>query len=182
MHGDEVAGCVHMLKRIGWLRSGLTNLLRRNERVDGHNTHSQSLGLLADQTTHVAEGLDADLLALDLGSRGRSELVAGHIDHHRDGKLGDSVGVLSRSVHDDHVVRGRRGEVNVVITGSGTDNDLQLFRGVKHFGCDFVGTDDKSVHVSDGCDELRSVSVLLKSGELVPCSGDDFLDPGDGCR
>ena len=182
MHGDEVAGCVHMLKRIGWLRSGLTDLLRRNERVDGHNTHSKSLGLLADQTADVAESLDADLLALDLGSRGRSELVAGHIDHHRDGKLGDSVGVLSRSVHNDHVVRGRRGEVNVVITGSGTDNDLQLFRCVKHFGCYFVGADDESVHVSDGCDELRSVGVFLKSGELVPCRCDNLLDPGDSRR
>ena len=79
-------------------------------------------------------------------------------------------------------MRGRRGEVNVVITGSGTDNDLQLFRGIKHLGGHFVGADDESVHISDGCDELRSVSVLLKSGELVPCSGDDFLDPGDGCR
>ncbi len=61
---------------------------------------------------------------------------------------------------------GRRGEVNVVITGSGTDNDLQVFRCFKYFGCDFVGTDDKSVHVSDGGDELRSVGVFLKSGEL----------------
>ena len=182
MHGDEVAGCVHVLKRVGWFRSGLTDLLRRDERVDGHDAHSQSLGLLADQTADVAESLDADLPALDFSACGRGELVAAHIDHHRDGKLGDSVGVLSRSVHNDHVVRGRRGEVNVVVTGTGTDNDLQLFRCVKHFGCDFVGADDESVHISDGCDELRSVSVLLKSGELVPCSGDDFLDPGDGCR
>ncbi len=39
-----------MLSESDWLRS-FSYLLRRNERVDGHNTHSKSLGLLADQTS-----------------------------------------------------------------------------------------------------------------------------------
>ncbi len=171
-----------MLKRVGGLCPGLADLLRRDERIDGHHAHPQGLGLLADQTANVAESLDSELLALDLSACGRGELVAAHVDHHRDGELGDSVGVLPGSVHHDHFMGCGSGQIHIVVAGSGTHNDLQILGGVKHFLGDFVGTDDEGVHISDSRDELRSVSIFLNRREFVSRCGDNLLDPGDGRR
>ena len=73
------------------------------------------------------------------------------------------------------------GEVDVVISGSGTNNYLQLLGGVEHFGIYLVGTDDECVGILHCVEKLLLLCIFLKQGEGVACSLDLCLYALDSC-
>ena len=75
MERYEVALLVHLLERLSWSNALFYHLLSRNEWVECHNLHSESLSLLSNEATYVTISLDTDFLALNLHTCTRSELV-----------------------------------------------------------------------------------------------------------
>lgn len=176
MDGEEVGLAVELFDGVHRSRAAGDDLLVGEERVEGADVHAEGLGFLADETADVAVGLDTEFLALELGTGLAVELAAGHENHQGDGELGHGVGVLSRGVLHDDAMGGRGGEVDIVEAGTGTDDDLELFRGVQHGGRHLVGTDDEGLGVLDGLAELGLAGVLLEELDLVAGGLEQFVD------
>ena len=132
MHGDEIAGRIECSNVCNRLCASLGNLLGRDERIHGLDLHSEGGSLLANEPSDIAEGLDADSLAGNLGTGSRSELVAAHVNHHCNGELGHGIGVLAGSILDDNSVSGGGGEIDIVESGTCAHYDLELRSGVQN--------------------------------------------------
>ena len=96
------------------------------------------------------------------------------------GELGDSVGVLTGSVHGYDASLGAGCQVEVVITCAGTYDNLQLGSGCDHFLGHLVGADDKGVSIGYSCVELLYIGIFLESCKLVAAFLDDLADLVNG--
>ena len=74
---------------------------------------------------------------------------------------------------------GGGGEVDIVESGTGADDDLKVLSGVKHLGGDFVRTDNEGVDISHGGYKLGGVSIFLEGGEFMAGSFDNLLYSSD---
>ena len=182
MDGHIVARRIKVLQGSGRFGAALDDLLIGEEGIDGLDLHPECRSLAADEPADVAEGLDTQGLALDLGACGGGELGARHENHQRDGQFRDGVAVLSGGIlHDDAMGRGG-GKVHIVIAGACTHDDLEPFRGVQHLCGHLVGTDDHRIGIRDGSDQVGLLRIFLKGDEFMPRGFDDFPDTGDGGR
>ena len=72
-------------------------------------------------------------------------------------------------------------QVDIVVACTGTDDDLEIGGSVENLGGYFVGTDDESVDIPYGSDEVCLLRVFLESGEFVAGCFNDFPDAGHCC-
>ena len=177
MDGEVVGGRVELFHGVDGLGAAGDDLLVGEERVQGGDGHAQGLRLLADQPAHVAVGLDAQALALQLGPRRRGEMRAGHVDHQAEGEFRHSVRVLARGVHHDHAGGRRGGQVDIIVPGARAHDDLQLRRRGDHLGRHLVRPDDNGLHICDSSDEIRLLRILLQLHDLMPGLGQNLHNP-----
>ena len=62
---------------------------------------------------------------------------------------------------------GGGGEVDVVVTGTSTNHDLQLLGGVEHLGVNLIRTDDQGVGFFHSLQELSLLSIFLEQHQLI---------------
>ena len=153
------------------------DLLVGEERVQGGDLHAEGLRLLADQPAHVAVGLDAQALALQLAAGGRGEVRAGHEDHQAEGEFRHGVGVLAGGVHHDDAGGRGRGKVHIVIARAGADDDLELRGGGDDLGRHLVGADDDGVDIGHGGDEVALLGIFLQFHDLMAGFRENLHDP-----
>ena len=53
-------------------------------------------------------------------------------------------------------------EVNVIVTGTGTNDNLQVLGCVHYLGVDFVRADNDGINVGNSCEQLCLISILFK--------------------
>ena len=61
------------------------------------------------------------------------QFVSLHIPATAESQFGNSIRVLSRSIHHTNVVSSSGSQVNIIISCTGTNHNLQLFRSIQHF-------------------------------------------------
>ena len=73
-------------------------------------------------------------------------------------------------------------QVDVIISCSGPDNNLQIFGGVKHLGIDFVGANYQSSHIGHCIEKLLLVGIFLKKNQLMTFSIENLTYALDSYR
>ena len=149
--------------------------------VKSADLHAEALGNASHVAAHSTESMDAKRLAQQLGARSAIIAVANHCHHHAQHQLGNGVGILTRSVHHAHTMSCGLGQVNVVITGTGADNHLQLLGCVKHFLVNLVTAHDQTGGIGNGCNHV-GLGAFLDENELVATGLNHFLDTLDCYR
>ncbi len=113
--------------------------------------HLKSLGSLADQLGDVSKADETKSATLDTTAVCKHSLVPlavlEHVDafgcatvdgeHHTNGKLRNSIGVLTWAVGNVDTLRRAVVEVDGIVTGSRTNYKLQIAGGIHYFGRDF---------------------------------------------
>ena len=172
--GIELGNRVYLLHAVA-LEHGCIG----NERIECDDVHAQSLALDADQTADIAVGVDRQRLALQLRTRTGSKAVAGHVDHHAQSQLGNGIRILTRSVHHDDTACRSRCKVDIIVTGTGTNDDFELLGGVDDLGRDLVAADDDRIGIGDSLQQLRLVRILLQQRERMTRALYDFANTVD---
>lgn len=147
--------------------------------VECLDVHAEAFGDAGDVAAYLTECLEPEVLALEFEAGGAGIHVAGCHDAHAEDELGDGVGVLSGSVLGDDAMGGGCGEVDVIVSGTGAYDDLEVAGCVEHLGVDLVGADDERVGIGDGGEKVGAGGVFLKEGELVAGVFDDLADAVD---
>ena len=121
----------------------------------------------ADDAERLAGELDAhEAVLLPLAGLRRGiglRDLAGEREHHRDGVLGGGDRIAEGRVHDDHALRRRGRDLDIVDADAGAADDLQVLRLLEDLGRDLGGgADGEAVIVADDGGEL--VLVLAELG------------------
>ena len=141
VEGDEVAGAVEVVGRVGLLDAQLAVAALGDERVERDHVHPEALRPLGHHLADAAEAEDAERLAghLDAAELGalpaalhqagvRLRDVARLGEQQRDGVLGGRQGVGARRVAHHDAAAGGRVHVDVVHAGAGAPHHLQALR------------------------------------------------------
>ena len=138
MQGNDVASLEQLVLALGGMHPGSLYGVGGAECVVCRHLHAESLGDACHVASHVAEGEDAQFLALQLRTSLAVVEVA-HGEHQQsEHQFGNGVGVLSGCVLSHHVVSRGCGEVDVVVAGACTHHDLQVLGCVEHLGVHLV--------------------------------------------
>ena len=151
------------------------------DRVVGEDLHVEAGETLDEQAADVAEAEDADGLAGELtahealllpfagagGLVGGDELAVGGEDQ-GDDFFRDGVGVRARGVHDVDAELACVADVDVVETGAGADDQLQVLQSVHDLGRDLLAADDDRGGVGVLGGQIGQLHVrVLDHGETV---------------
>ena len=148
------------LRGVEGLDAFALNLVVGHEHVEGGDVHAEALGDASHVAAYLAEGVDAEGLALEFGAGFAVVAVAGHEDEHAEYELGDGVGVLAGGVHDADAALGGGGQVDVIVAGAGTNDDFQLGSGGHDFAVNLVGADDETLDIGDCLEEVFAGALL----------------------
>ena len=114
--------------------------------VESRHLHSKTLSYACHVAAHLPECVNAQRLALKLAACFAVVAVANHQHSHAKHQLGNGVGILSGCIHHTHAVSSGFGEVNVVVTCTGTHHHLEQRCCIKHFFINNV-----AAHNQTGC-------------------------------
>ena len=123
---------------------------------------------------------DAEFLAHEFGAGFSVIEVTDGVDEHAHDEFGNGVAVLARGVHGDDATGGASLEVEVVETGAGADNNLQVIGVVDNLFGHFVGADDEGVGIGNGFVKVVHVGIFLEEGQGVAVFLNNFADTVDG--
>ena len=87
---------------------------------------------------------------------------------------------MTRGVHGHDAFGGASLEVKVVVTGAGTDDDLQVVGVVDDFLRHLVGTDDEGIGVGNGLVEVIDIGIFLQKSQFIAVLLNDFADAVNG--
>ena len=131
--------------------------------------HTEALGNTGYVTTYVTEGVDTEFLTLEFGAAGTVVQVTNGINHQTESEFSYGVGVLTRGVHRYNLMGRSRGKVNIVITGTGANHNLEVLGGGEYFLVHDVGTDDDSVRISYCVKQLLFSRIFLQESKFIAC-------------
>ena len=180
MEGDVLASLVKLFFGTDRRHAILLDRLVVDEGIEGEDLHPEAVSHFGDVDADVSIGVDADLLAAKLGSRFAVVVVAGAHDHHAEDELRHGVRVLSGCIHGDDILLSCLCTVDVVKSGSGADDDLQLFGGIQDLRGDFVTADDHCIRVDNCSQQIRLVRIAFEELDIVFCCLEDFGELFDG--
>ena len=126
MQADHVAGLEEGVAVGDGVNASLFNLLSGDEFVESVDFHAEAFGDAGHVATHVTEGQQTELLAHQFAAALAVVEVTDGVDQHTHDEFGNGVAVLTRGVHGHDAFGGASLEVEVVVTGAGTDDDLQV--------------------------------------------------------
>ena len=141
--------------------------LIRAIRIVGIDVHTEALCDTRHVTTDVTERMNTQFLAFQFGAAGSIVQITNGIDHQTECQFSHSIAVLSRRVHCYYLVCGSGVKVDVIITGTGTNDNLQLLGGVQYSCIHDIRTDDECVSVSHSVQQLSFVRIFLKQREFI---------------
>ena len=134
----------------------------RAECVVSIHFHSETFGNTGYITTYVSISMNTQFLAHQFCTGSSVIEVTDSIYHHTQSKFGNSIRVLSRSVHHTYVVSSGSSQVNVVISRTGTYYDFQFFGSIKHLCINNIATDNDSISIFHCIQQLSLICIFLK--------------------
>lgn len=174
---------IEVLHGMNWGDPGVFHNIVGTIGVKSGDIHLKPTGDAGDIAPNLPEGMDAQSLSFKFGAGGSVIKVAGHHYGETENELGDSVGVLAGCVLDTYPVGGSGCKVYIVISGTGTHDDLELTCGIEYLGIHLVGTDDERVGIGNRLKQLLAVSIFFKKFKRGTGILDHFTDTVDGnCR
>ena len=87
---------------------------------------------------------------------------------------------MAGGVHGHDAFGGASLEVEVVVTGAGTDDDLQVVGVVDDFLRHLVAAHDKSVSIGNGLVEVIDIGIFFQKSQFIAVLLNDFADAVNG--
>ena len=144
------------------------------ERIERRDIHLEAAAYTGHIATHLTERLNAKSLIFKLSAGSAVIHVAAHHYCKTEYEFSYSIGVLTWGILRAHTVSGSGGEVDIIISGSGTHYNLKITGCVKHIGIHLIRTDYKRVNISDSLKEIVFGRIFLKQDEFGTSLLDDF--------
>ena len=138
MKRNNVAGLKEFILALCSLNAGSLNSLSRTESIIGNNLHTKALGYASNVTTYITKSKNTQLLAHQFSTTGSIEKVTNTINQKTEHQLSNTVGILTRSIHCYDVVSSSSRQVNIVISGTGTNNNLQVLCCVQYLSVNLI--------------------------------------------
>ena len=174
MQRKKVGRSIQLFDRIRHFHAVGFENVGRDERVESAHLHAQRLAVTGHDAADVAVSLDSEPFAADLRSGAGGELIARHKNHHAHDQFGHGVRVLPRGIHHDNPFGGAGGQVDVVVTGTGANDDFQFLGGGDYFGRHFVAADNQPVGIFHGRQQIGLVRIFFQQGQFVTRPFNDF--------
>ena len=138
MERHDVTLLKQLLLRVDSMNASLLYGSLGAEGIVGIDLHAEAFGYACHVAAHVAEGEDAEALALELCACLAVIEVAHGEDEQAKHQLCHGVRVLAGSVLHNHALLLGIGRVDAVVASTCTHHDLKLLGSIKHLGCDLV--------------------------------------------
>jgi len=172
-------GIEQLLNLCAISRPGSLDLFLRQVWIISRKCHVEGLCNAVQVARNSAKAIDCYGLAHELVTTGSIPMVSCIRNHHAKGKLGNSIGISTRSVHGDDVSLSSSWQINVVITSTSTDNQLELLAGIHDLCRCNVAANDDCVNIRNCIQKLLLFLVILELLQCVPCSSKGVLDVFD---
>ena len=72
-------------------------------------------------------------------------------------------------------------KVDIVVTGTGTNHNLQLLGGIEHLSIDLIRADDQCIGIFHSIKELCLLSIFLQKHQFITCCFNFCLNPIHSC-
>ena len=138
MQRNDVAVLEESVLRVNCLNASCLDSLLRAESVVSVNFHFEALSDASHVSTYVAERENTKLLALQLATRLAIVEVAHAVNEQTEYELSHSIRVLTRCVLNNNVLLLSVSTIDIVVTSTGTYNNLKLLCSVEHLRCNLV--------------------------------------------
>ena len=129
--------------------------------------HSEAFSYTGNVTTNVSVCMDTQFLAHQFCTGSSVIEVTDSIYHHTQSKFGNSIRVLSRSVHHTYVVSSGSSQVNVVISRTGTYHDFQFLCRIQHFLVNDVTSDNHCIRILHCIEQLLFFCIFLQQSQFI---------------
>ena len=97
-----------------------------NEWVESRNLHAKTLGNASHVATNLTIGMNTESLTLEFETGLAAIFAANHHNGHTKHEFGNSIRVLTRSVHYAHAVSCGFSQIDIVVTGAGANHNFKL--------------------------------------------------------
>ena len=173
---NHVAGLEELVLRVNSVNASLFDDILGAESVVGINLHAEAFGNASHVAANVTESQDTEFLAHELCTGLAVVEVSHGKNHHTEHEFGNGIGVLSGSVlHNNALVFGISG-VDVVVAGTGTNNDFQVGGSVEHLRSNLVRANDERIGILHGIEQLSLFCIFFEQYEFIACTFDFFSD------
>ena len=179
MKRNDVASLEQLILRLHGVNTGSLNDISWAECIVGSYLHTEALGDASHVATHVTESQDTQLLALQLRACLAVVEITNGENQQTENQLGNGVGVLTRSILSHHVVSSSSSQVDIIITGTGANDDLEVLGSVEHLGISLVRTDNHRIHILHSIEKLSLLCIFFEQHQFVACSLYFFLNALD---
>ena len=170
MQTHDITGLVQLLGGVYRLHVSGNHCIVRTIGIIRIYVHAEALRDTRYVTAYVSESMDTEFLAFQLRAACAVIEVTHGIDHEPQSQLCHGIAVLSGGVHRYNLVLRSGLQVDIVITRTGTDYNLQLFRCVQHRRIHHIRTDDQCIRVSHSIQQLLFVGIFLQERQFVSCA------------
>ena len=137
---------------------------------------SEAFGYAGNVTTNVSVSMDTQFLAHQFRTGSTVIEVTDSIYHHAQSQFGNSIGVLSRSIHHTNIVSGSGSQVYIIISCTGTNYNLQLFSSIQHLCINNITTDNDRISIFHCIQQLCLICIFLQQSKLISGCFNFFTD------
>ena len=138
MERNDVASLEELFLILSSVNTSSLDYVSRTECVVCSNLHTEALSNTSYVTTYVTECEDTNLLTKKL----RTSLTIVEVtygEHEQtENELSNSVSVLTRSILYNYVVSCSSSEVNIIVTSTCTNNDLQILSCIENLSSNLI--------------------------------------------
>ena len=179
MKRNDIASLEQLILRLHGVNTCSLDDICRAEGIISRNIHTEALGDASDITTHVTKCQDTQLLTLQLTASLAIVEITNCENQQTEYQFGYSVGVLTRSILGYYVVSSSSSQVDIIITSTGANDNLEVLGCVEHLGISLVRTDNHRIHILHGIEKLSLLCIFFEQYEFIACSLYFFLNALD---
>ena len=176
MKRNDVASLEQLILRFHGVNTGSLNDICWAEGIIGSHLHAETLGDTSHVAAHITESQNTQLLALQLRTSLAVVEITNGENQQTEYQLGNGVGVLTRSILGYYVVSSSSSQVDIIITCTGANDNLEVLGCVEHLGISLVRTDNHRVYILHCIEKLSLLCIFFEQHQFVACSLYFFLN------
>ena len=138
--------------------------------------HTKSLGDASHISTYITKSKNTQFLTLQLAASLAVVEITYSKDQQAEYQLSYCVRVLTRSILSHYIMSSSSSKVDVIITRTGTNDNLQVLCCIEHLSISLVRADNHRVHILHCIEKLSLLCIFFEQHQFVACSLYFFLN------
>ena len=162
MQRHHVTSSIQLFSRINRFYTISLHHLFRTISIISINIHTDSFCYTSHIASYITVCMNTQLLAHQFRTRFAVVKITNRHNHHTESQLSNCIWVLSRSIHHTNAMCSSSLQIDVIVTSSSTNYDLQFGSGIKHFIINNITTDNNSIGIFYSFKELCFFCIFFK--------------------